>query len=172
MTKTSDSVSEAVIAANEQMGVVIGDNQQYVWKRSRKASQTSLNDITVGDEDAGRGSVVQCVNAMLGKEGFHISVGALVDQGQTPKEVLVNTLKDATVLDLTGCTVDEVLYYVSNGSPVFALTGTSDAVLIVGYDAGGVQLYDPVQGSISRKTVEEADEIFFQAGSVFFTYLK
>ena len=99
-------------------------------------------------------------------------MGALVDQGQTPKEVLVNTLKDATVLDLTGCTVDEVLYYVSNGSPVFALTGTNDAVLIVGYDTGGVQLYDPVQGSISRKTVEEADEIFFQAGSVFFTYLK
>lgn len=172
VTKTSDSVSEAVIAANEQMGVVIGDNQQYVWKRSRKASQTSLSDTTAGDEDAGRGSVVQCVNAMLGKEGFHISVGALVDQGQTPKEVLVNTLKDATVLDLTGCTVDEVLYYVSNGSPVFALTGTNDAVLIVGYDTGGVQLYDPVQGSISRKTVEEADEIFFQAGSVFFTYLK
>ena len=172
VSETTDSVSEAVIAANEQMGVVIGDDQQYVWKRSRKATQTALNDIAAGEEDAGRGSIVQCVNAMLGKEGIHISVGALIDQGQTPKEILIHTLKDATVLDLSGCTVDEVLYYVSNGSPVFAMTGTNDAVLIVGYDAGSVQLYDPALGTSYRKTIEEADEMFFNAGSVFFTYLK
>ena len=61
--------------------------------------------------------------------------------GETPKQILLNTLKDATVLDLTGCTVDEILYYVSNGYPVFAMTGSNDAVLVVGYDANNVVLF-------------------------------
>ncbi len=169
---TSDSIAEAVIAANDQMGVVIGDDQQYVWKRSRKSVQSSIQDLKPGEEDSGRGSVILAVNAMLGKEGIHISVGALVDQGETPKQILSDTLKDAVILDLTGCTVDEVLYYVSNGYPVFAMTGTNDAVLITGYDSNSVELYDPVSGTASRKTISEADELFGQAGSIFFTYLK
>ena len=45
---TTDSVSDAIIAANSQMGVVIGENQQYVWKRSRKTAQAAFNDIVVG----------------------------------------------------------------------------------------------------------------------------
>lgn len=169
---TTDSVSEAIIAANDQMGVVIGENQQYVWKRSRKTAQTAFTDITVGEEDKTGGSITQCVNAMLQKEGMNISVSALIAQGNTPKQILTNTLKDATVLDLTGCTVDEILYYVSSGSPVFAMTGVSDAVLVIGYDADSVVLYDPVRGTSYSCAVQEADVMFSNAGSVFFTYQK
>ena len=35
---STDDVADAVLAANEAMGVVIDKNQQYVWKRSRKTS--------------------------------------------------------------------------------------------------------------------------------------
>ena len=45
-------LTEAVTAANDSMGVVIGDNLQYVWKRSRKSAQPALPDIAVGAEDA------------------------------------------------------------------------------------------------------------------------
>ena len=168
---TTDSVSEAIIMANSQMGVVIGENQQYVWKRSRKTAQAAFNDIVVGEEDRGAGSIAQCVNAILEKEGNNISVSALISQGKTPKQILLNTLKDAAVLDLTGCTVDEILYYVSNGYPVFAMTGSSDAVLVVGYDANNVVLYDPAMGQTYKRTTD-ADEMFFNAGNIFFTYQK
>ena len=91
---TTDSVSDAIIAANSQMGVVIGENQQYVWKRSRKTAQAAFNDIVVGEEDSGAGSIAQCVNAILEKEEINISVSALISQGETPKQILLNTLKD------------------------------------------------------------------------------
>ena len=169
---TTDSVSDAIIAANSQMGVVIGENQQYVWKRSRKTAQAAFNDIVVGEEDSGAGSIAQCVNAILEKEEINISVSALISQGETPKQILLNTLKDATVLDLTGCTVDEILYYVSNGYPVFAMTGSNDAVLVVGYDANNVVLYDPAMGQTYKRTTADADEMFFNAGNIFFTYQK
>lgn len=167
----TDHVTEAVTAANENMGVVIGDNLQYVWKRSRKASQMALSDIVVGTEDAQEGSIVQCINAMLEKEGINISVGALIAGGETPKSILNNTMKDANVLDLTGCSVEEVLYYVSCGSPVFAMTGSSDAVLIVGYDSSNIIVFDPVLQTTDRRAMTDADELFANAGNVFFTYL-
>lgn len=167
----TDDVTEAVIAANENMGVVIGDNLRYVWKRSRKAIQPQLSNIMVGTEDTDAGSIAQCINAMLEKEGINISVGALIDGGETPKSILNNTMKDAQVFDLTGCSVEETLYYVSCGSPVFAMTGSSEAVLVIGYDSSNVVIFDPKLGMTYRKSITEADELFENAGNVFFTYL-
>ena len=168
----TDDVTKAVVAANENMGVVIGDNLEYVWKRSRKANQPALSDITASQEDAASGSFAQCINAMLQREGINISVGALIEGGETPKNILNNTMKDANVLDLTGCSVEEVLYYVSCGSPVFAMTGSNDAVLVIGYDASSVAIYDPSTGTSYRRLMAEADEMFANAGNVFFTYLR
>lgn len=168
---SSESVTEAIKAANERMGVVISDSQQYIWKRSRKAAQGTLPDIVVGVEDANADSIAQCINAMLEKEGINISVSALISGGETPKNILKNTMKDARILDLTGCSIEEVLYYVSCGNPVFAMTGSNDAVLLVGYDASSVTIFDSVQGRNIRMNIAEAEELFAGAGNVFFTYL-
>lgn len=169
---TSESVTEAIKVANEKMGVVISDSQQYIWKRSRKAQQGKLPDIVVGVEDVNAGSIAQCINAMLEKEGINISVSALIAGGETPKNILKNTMKDARILDLTGCNIEEILYYVSCGNPVFAMTGSSDAVLLVGYDANNVIIFNPLENTADRQSIIEAGEIFAGAGNVFFTYLR
>lgn len=168
---TTDNVTDAIIEANDKMGVVIGDDQQYIWKRSRKALQPAFSDIAVGAEDEAAGSIAQCINAMLEKEGINISVSALIDGGETPKNILNNTMKDVRVLDLSGCSVEEVLYYVSCGSPVFAMTGSNEAVLIIGYDANNVVIFDPLPGTSYKKSITEVDEMCANAGNVFFTYL-
>lgn len=167
----TDDITEAVRVANAGMGMVIGDNQQYVWKRSRKTNQPAFSDIIVGAEDEDAGSIAQCINAMLQREGINISVAALIEGGETPRSILHNTLKDKMVLDLTGCGVEEILYYVSCGNPVFAMTGSDEAVLVVGYDSSNIIIYDPRIGSTYRKPMEEAEEIFGNAGNVFFSYL-
>ena len=109
---------------------------------------------------------------MLEKEGINISVGALIDGGETPKSILNNMMKDMQVLDLTGCGLEETLYYVSCGSTVFAMTGGSQAVLIVGYDAGGGYIFDPADQTTRKETIADLNEIFTNAGNIFFTYLK
>lgn len=169
---TTDNVTEAVVKANEKMGVVIGDDLRYVWKRSRKASVAPFSDITVGAEDQNADSIVQCMNAMLEKEGININVGALIAEGETPKDILKNTMKDVKVLDLSGCSVDEILYYVSCQSPVFAMTGAKSAVLVIGYDSNNISVFDPELGTVYRHSIAEADEMFANAGNVFFTYLE
>lgn len=168
---STENVAEAVKIANETMGVVLDSDQRYIWKRARKTAQPRLSDIAASTEDASAGSIAQCINVMLQKEGVNMNVQALLESGETPKSVLRNTLKERTVLDLTGCSTDEILYYVSLGTPVFAMTGNDSAVLVVGYDSTGVLLYEPGTDATVRKTLAEADALFANAGNVFFTYL-
>ena len=51
------------------------------------------------------------------------------------------------------------------------MTESEEAVLIVGYDAGSISIYDPKLGITYRESIAEADELFANVGKVFFTYL-
>lgn len=166
----TDNVTDAIKEANDNMGVVIAEDLSYVWKRSRKTTQAQIME-PAEEEDKSVGSIALCLNAMLQNEGININVGALIEGGETPKSILNNTMKDATVFDLTGCDVEEVLYYVSCGSPVFVMTGSEESMLILGYDASNIIVYDPGRGITYRKSLENAREEFGNTGNIFFTYL-
>ena len=120
----TDEIADAIVCANNHMGIVVDSKQQYVWMRARKSAQTAFSSLKVNDADKSSSSVVQAVSAMLNYRGNGLSVKELIDNGGTPKSAIENTLKDSVVLDISGCTVEEILFYVSKGSPVFAMTGT------------------------------------------------
>ena len=82
-----------------------------------------------------------------------------------------SSMKEATVLDLTGCNVEEVLYYISNENPVFAMTGKDSAVLIVGYSSSQIFYFDPTTQVTSSLSYDRAQEWFENAGSVYLAYL-
>lgn len=168
---STDRLADAIIVANKHAGVVVDNMQQYMWKRARKTTQPAYSKLVVNDADAGAGSVVECISAMLMQKGQGLSVWELVENGQSPKTVLESSMKDATVLDLSGCSVEDVLYYISNGSPVFAMTGQESAVLLVGYNSNLIYYYDPVLDKTSSISQDKAQEWFKNAGSVFLTYL-
>lgn len=169
--RVTDDLKEAIAVANEAMGVVIGRHQQYIWKRARKSFVSAI-DVRVGEEDADGSSIAQCVSAMLEQESVNISVTALIEQGKMPKEILETTMENATVLDLTGCSLEEALYYVNLGTPVFAMSSDTDAALLTGYDAQNVFLFRPSEGSSGPMSLSDAEEMFGNAGNVFFGYAK
>lgn len=168
--KVTESLPEAIAAANEGMGVVIGRRQKYIWKRARKSIQPEI-EVSVGEEDAGTTSVAQCVSAMLEQESIHIGVTALLEQGKTLKEILETTMENVVVLDLTGSALEEILYYINLGTPVFAMRNSTDAVLVTGYDAQNVILYDPLQNTSDKMGLLDAAEMFGNAGNLFFGYI-
>ena len=109
----TDEIADAIVCANNHMGVVVDSKQQYVWMRARKSAQTAFSSLKVNDADKSSSSVVQAVSAMLNYRGNWLSVKELIDNGGTPKSAIENTLKDSVVLDISGCTVEEILFYVS-----------------------------------------------------------
>ena len=93
-------------------------------------------------------------------------------RGESPYDILRDSLSGYTILDLTGATVSEILYYVYLGEPVYAKTGSDSALLIVGYDAANVMIYDPLTNEITRMSSDDADEYFNSLGNVFLTYIE
>ena len=167
----TESISDAIICANENMGVVVNSNQQYVWMRARKSAQNAFSGMKVNDADRNSSTVVQAVSALLNYHDMGLSVKELIDNGATPKSAIESTLKDSVVLDVSGCTVDEIIFYVSKGSPVFAMTGENSAVLVTGYSASRIYYYNPATQKTESKSFEDADKWFENAGNIFFTYL-
>ena len=172
VTLASTRVTAVVKAADKDMGIVVDNKQRNIWKRTKSAYVNPFTNIAVGSSDVDASLAAQALSAMLVREGENVEVHSLLEAGQSPVSVLSGALKDATILDLTGCTLEEVLYFVSNGSPVYVRTGADEAKLIVGYDAANVFVYDPGSGSTKKTGRNDAAEEFEAFGNVFISYVK
>ena len=74
-------------------------------------------------------------------------------------------------VDLTGCTLDEILYFVSSGKPVVGMLSSSHAVVITGYTGNTVTWLDPVTHKKTTTSLNSADSTFKNAGYVFVSYI-
>ncbi|MCD8154468.1 MAG: hypothetical protein LUF78_07275 [Clostridiales bacterium] len=146
LNSVSTDPAEAILTADDLMGVVLNREQQYVWERGNKKTQIQLN---VSDIPA----------AML--------------SGSWDQEALQEALgEEGTILDLTGCSLDSVLYEVSAQRPVIAKTGDDTCTVIVGYDDYNTYLYDVVTGETSAYGMNDSTTLFAGAGNVFITYIE
>lgn len=165
-------VSEAVKLANENYGVVVDSNVNYIFKRSRNTTQTALTNLSVNEADVNANTIVKCISIMLKREGAGIGVSDLMESGQTPYEVLSSTLKEAKVLELRNCTIDEYLYFLDQGTPVFTKIGNDQAVLLTGYTANYIYYYDPLSGMTKNIDYEGMEDMIYDGGNYVIAYVK
>lgn len=139
-----DRAGYAIQKANEVSGVVISSNQQYVWERG--------NRDLVYSTDA----------SAFGREGNETSLEACERYMER---------YEAHQINLTGCTLDQVLYVINRGCPVIALIDTDHAVLLTGYTTTDITYIDPNDGeshTVSTSTMEKQTE---DSGNVFIGYI-
>ncbi len=173
LKERTQSISDAIAAAKEfNTGVVLNGEGRYVWKKAR-ASRSEIDALTTIEEGtASRGSREACLEAMLSLEGVTADVSAMIEQGMTDVSILEQAFEtDAAVLNLTGCTLEEVLYYVGQGSPVYACRADGSTVLLVGYGPENIEIYDPDAGEVYLQKISEAAEDFEKAGNRFLSYI-
>lgn len=165
-------VSEAVRIANSNMGVVVDSDLKYIFKRARNTNQTALRNLSPNDADANAGSIAKSISIMLNREEVGIRVNELLSAGQKPVDILKSTLKDAKVVELKDVTVDELLYFIDQGIPMYARTSVNQAVLLTGYSASYIYYYEPMSGQTRSVDYAEAEELFYNGGNYFITYVK
>lgn len=162
-------VADAIRSADEFMGVVVDEKQNYIWKRARKNVQVSP-EVQPSDADALGSSLVKCVSALLRHEGIEVSAGELLERGDTPQGILESLLSEREVIVIEGCSLSQILYYVNCATPVLAAAGAQETMLVTGYDALNVWLYDPQAGGVVKSTIEDADARFRAAGGIYIAY--
>jgi len=168
----TQNASDAIHVANANYGVVVDSQLRYIFKRARNTMQTAFGELQVQSTDRNASTITKCVSIMLMRENAGLSVSELMEAGQTPVEILERSLSDAVILELSGSSMEELLYFIDNGAPVLAKTGSKRAVLLVGYSASYVYYYDPATGATKGVSYETIEELLEDGGRYFITYVK
>lgn len=138
--------SEAILEADRQVGVVLNDDQQYIWERGNSQTERELNN-----ED----------------------IPAVILTGTMDETALQEALGDsADVLNLAGCTLEEVLYQLSCDRAVIARKPDGTTVVIVGYDRYNTLWYDYATGEHTYYGINDSTELFLAGGNVFLSYVE
>jgi len=165
-------VSEAVRIANKNMGVVVDADVKYIFKRARNTTQTALKNLTPNSADSNASSITKCISIILNREEIEVRAHELISAGKTPFEILSGTLKDAKVIELKGNSVEELLYFIDQSTPVFAKTSENSAVLLTGYSANYIYYYDTASRQTKSIDYASAEEMFDNGGHYFIAYVK
>ena len=135
--------AQAVRLADEMVGVVTNDLKYCIWARGDRETTADMDPAKIPDA---------------------------VKAGVTDPAALAEETSK-TVLDLTGCTLDQILFYVSHGCPTAAMTDQGP-VTIVGYDEFNTHLLDPGANEWRYYGINDSAELFENSGNVFYVYME
>ena len=167
------SPAKAINVAENAMGVVVNEENQLVYERAGKYTNNQIGNVEKVSTGNGVNSKGACL-AMLLKFN-HISADAkkLSDSPKSAYRLLTEKLdKQTHVVNLKGCTLDEVLYFVSGNRPVIAMTGENSMVLLTAYTETSVTFVNPANGKEEKKSISAAEDMFRAAGNSFISYIK
>ena len=117
-------------------------------------------------------SLAVCLNVILKNEGITRNTEYMLAQGENINTLLKENLSPVQVLDLKGCSLDAVLYYVNRDIPVLACLNDGNAVLITGFNQYNVVIMNPAKGTLAKMGMNDATEWFVENGNAFITYIK
>lgn len=146
LTGFYDNLGQAINEADTAGGVVLRDQQSYVWERGNRDSRKQIDPESLP---------APVLSAPLNTESLQEALGEAY-----------------TVLSLEGCSLESVLYFVSRGNPVIVKLSETESAVMVGYDPSNTILYYPALGEAKYYPSDDSRELFEENGNVFITYLE
>lgn len=140
-----DKAAYAIQKAEQISGVVISSDQAYIWEKGNRDLVYYIEMEPFGNAE-GKTSLQTCEEKM---------------QTYGAKEV-----------NLTGCTLDQVLYVINKGLPVIAMTDMNHAILLTGYSMTDITYIDPDTGSVNIVSVNDMSAMVAGSGNTFIGYIQ
>lgn len=165
------NASKAIQEADMRMGVVVDSKNHIVWERGGKASRSNIGSITEQYVGGGYTSISACVSMVLKYNQISVDVAKLTESKGSIYELFAKYL-DTTPINLSGATLDQVLYLVGKKIPVIGMKNGKDAVVITGYDEYNITYIDPAAKTTKKMGLNAASEMFKQAGNSFVSYVR
>ena len=167
---TYTSLAEAIRAADKARGNVIDNQEQTLWKCMfpSYAIVAGMDNVTKVSDDWK--SLAGCLTMIGAVNGREIDTDKISGAEQSVEE-LVESCSGYPALNLTGCSTDEILYYISQGSPVLAKYSSSRYVIVMSYNSTKIRYLNPVTGKSIADDRGEVTRKLEKAGNVFYTYL-
>lgn len=165
-----DEAADAIAIADDGAGVVRSSLNHLVWERGVNANKSiieSFNNNYIGRGD----SIENCIKMLVKYTGKNIDNESFDLINVSAYEILDKYMSEEPIR-LTGATLDQVLYFVSQKRPVIAMINRTDAVLIYGYDTNNIYMVDPNQGKTIKMGIQDSQALFEEGGNVYISYLE
>jgi hypothetical protein len=168
----TSSPAKAIKLAYEEAGVVNDERGECIWLKGNRVARNQIMAIEAAGVTETSGSLAVCLDTILNYEGVMRNSQYLLDQGQTAKEILTDNLENIQLLDLAGCPLDAVLYYVNQDIPVLAFLDNGEAVLITGFNEFNIVVMEPETGRLFKKGMNDSAAWLEENGNNFLTYVR
>ena len=136
--------AEAILKADKLSGVVVDENQKYVWEKGNRdlSYYKEVPSFTIGQ----------------GEDGLEACKRAL-------------SMLGGTMTSLNGCTLNQVSYVISKGTPAITKIGEDTYVLITGYNLDNIEYIYPYDGKTYYEPVTSMEEKIKANGNMFIVNL-
>ena len=147
---------KAVKEAYDSSGVVTNDRGITVWLKGNRVSRNQIMAIKEESVTDQKNSLTVCLDNILRHAGITRNTEYDLAQGKTAIQILEENMTGVQVLDLSGCSLDAVLYYVNQDIPVLAILEDGEAVLVTGFNEFNVVIMEPSTGKLYKKGMNDA----------------
>ena len=165
--------AKAIDQADACSGVVVDDSGRTIWIRGNRVLRNQIMAITAQEVTEEKGSLAVCLDTMLSFEGIVRNCEDLLARGKPALQILEENLDgQAQVLDLGGCSLDSMLYFLNRDIPVLAILKNGEAVLLTGFNEYNVVIMEPSTGRLYKKGMNDTREWMEENGNPFITYIR
>lgn len=164
--------ANAVNSANANYGTVLNEKGNYVWYRANRSLRNQIMDLSkeADKSEEPKTSLAFCLDNIMEYKGVVRNSEKLINRGETVLHILQEALIDSDVLDLTGCELDSMLYYINQDIPVLALMNDGEAYMLIGFNQLSLVVCEPRKGTY-KIGLNEAEKLFIENGNRFITYI-
>lgn len=136
-----------------------------IWKE-KIPDRAEIGTVTLQQGD---NPLESCLLSILSYEKSGASI--VKTDGAADAIATLEQINGADVLDLTGCSLEDVLYFTAKDTPVLALR-SDGAMLITGYGPSNIAVLDP-SGSGKRELLTRAQAAKkFGSGTSYLAYIR
>mgnify|MGYP002853234653 CR=1 FL=1 len=167
---------EAVQRAYETGAPAVAADGRTIYRKTTRQTKNQImaikGDLVAEDAENASEKLACCLETILKYEGVITSVKEDLASGKRATEILEEYLDGADILNLSGCSVDMILYYVAQDIPVMALREDGSAILIIGYNDTQLVIYDPAVSGVAKHSRSEIEKMLLPEGNRFITYIR
>ena len=164
------SAADAIRQANENQGLVVSESQKYVWERGNRSLVYDIAGVDLSPYQEGN-TLAAALNRLFAYEGKTVDAAGEMAAGKKPIEILQEQFL-GNVLDLQGCSPEELCYILGKGTPIIAMTDLNNAVLLIGYNDSMITYVKPDTGEKVSVPYEELEALTLASGNTYLGYLK
>ncbi len=164
--------SAALQSAYTNSGIVMDEKGKTIWSKGNRVVKNQIMAIKEQSVSETKNSTAVCLDTILRFEGITLNSEEYLAEGYTAEEILRENLSQARVVDLTGCNLDTILYFVNRDIPVLAALENGEAVLVVGFNQYNIVVMEPATGRLYKKGMNDSAQWFEENGNQFLTYFK